>query len=178
MPRLYFGMPFVQQENVLNIKNGGFMMKAWFLILLTAFAVGLLPAAGHAAFWQKAKVLTPQKGELRIPVSDVSDGKAHYFQVKADDGTMVNFFVLKSPDGVIRAAINACDQCYKAGKGYRQDGNFMVCNNCGQRFASDRINVIEGGCNPVGVERKIQDGQLIIGMNGINQKSWYCKIPK
>lgn len=153
-------------------------MKARFLILLAVFAFGLFPAAGHAAFWQKAKVVTPHKGDIRIPVGDVSDGKTHYFQVKADDGTLVIFFVLKSRDGVIRAAINACDQCYKAGKGYKQDGHFMVCNNCGQRFASDRINVIEGGCNPVGVERTIHDGHLVIGMKDINQKSWYCKIPK
>ncbi|MDP2853666.1 MAG: DUF2318 domain-containing protein [Smithellaceae bacterium] len=153
-------------------------MKKTFLIVLIVFAVGFLPAVSYAAFWQKTKTLTPKQGELRIPVGDVSDGKAHFFKVKANDGTMVTFFVLKSRDGVIRAAINACDECYEAGKGYVQDGDFMICEQCGRRFASDKINVIAGGCNPVGVDRKIQADQLVIGMKDINQKSWYCKLQK
>lgn len=153
-------------------------MKKKFAIILMIFSVGLLPMTSHSAFWQKAKVLTPKQGEIRIPVGDVSDGKAHFFEVKADDGTMVTFFVLKSRDGILRAAINACDECYKAGKGYVQDGDFMICEKCGRRFASDKINVIAGGCNPVGVDRKIQTGQLVISMKDINQKSWYCQIQK
>ena len=153
-------------------------MKRTLVVILIVFAVGFLPDASHAAFWQKTKVLTHKQGELRIPVADVSDGKAHFFKVKANDGTMVTFFILKSRDGVIRAAINACDECYRAGKGYAQDGDFMVCEQCGRRFASDKINVIAGGCNPVGVDRKIQADHLVIGMKDINQKSWYCQLQK
>ena len=29
----------------------------------------------------------------------------------------------------------------------------MVCNNCGQKFSSDLINEIKGGCNPAPLER-------------------------
>ncbi|MCK5194130.1 MAG: DUF2318 domain-containing protein, partial [Desulfobulbaceae bacterium] len=85
--------------------------------------------------WQsKVEVLTPVNGRLEIPLARINDGKAHHFRVKADDGVMVTFFTLKSRDGVIRAAIDACDVCYKAGKGYAQNGDFMVCLNCGQKF--------------------------------------------
>jgi uncharacterized membrane protein len=153
-------------------------MKKTLVVILMIFAIGLVPVVSHAAFWQKTKVLTPKQGELRIPVAEVSDGKAHFFKVKADDKTVVTFFVLKSRDGVIRAAINACDECYRAGKGYAQDGDFMVCEQCGRRFASDKINVIAGGCNPVGVDRKIQADHLVIDMKDINQKSWYCQLQK
>jgi uncharacterized membrane protein len=153
-------------------------MKKNFIIILMVLVIGFLPAVSHAAFWQKTKVLTPKQGELLIPVADVSDGKAHFFKVKANDGTMVTFFIMKSRDGVIRAAINACDECYRAGKGYVQDGDSMVCEQCGRRFASDKINVITGGCNPVGVDRTIKADQLVISMKDINQKSWYCQLQK
>lgn len=153
-------------------------MKVVFMIILTIFAFGFFPAVSHSAFWQKTKVLTPQQGTLRVPVSDVSDGKAHFFKVKTDNGTVVTFFVLKSRDGVIRAAINACDVCYRDGKGYVQEGDFMVCEKCGRRFASDKINVITGGCNPVGVDRKIQAGEVLIAMKEINPKSGYCQFQK
>ena len=72
-------------------------------------------------------LLKATDGKLAIPLKAVSDGKAHHYLVKAGDGTMVTFFVLKSGDGVIRAAIDACDVCYKAGKGYYQQGDNMVC---------------------------------------------------
>lgn len=153
-------------------------MKAVFMISLTIFALGLFPAVSHSVFWQNAKVLAPQQGALRIPVGDVSDGKVHFFKVKADDGTMVTFFVLKSRDGVIRVAIDACDVCYRSGKGYLQEGDFMVCEKCGRQFASDKINVITGGCNPVGVARTMQADRVVISMKEINPKSWYCQFKK
>ena len=119
--------------------------------------------------------LTPTNGQLKIPVAGINDGKAHHFQVKADDGTMVTFFVLRSADGVIRAAIDACDVCYRSGLGYYQDGDFMVCKNCGQRFASNKINVIKGGCNPAPLNRTIVGDKLVINMTDIGMNSWYMK---
>jgi uncharacterized membrane protein len=120
-------------------------------------------------------VLKPVAGQLQISLAKVSDGKAHHYQVAADDGTMVTFFVLKSGDGVVRAAIDACDVCYKAGKGYFKDGDFMVCENCGQKFASNRINVVKGGCNPAPLNRVIKGDKLVIEMKDINANKWYMK---
>ena len=74
----------------------------------------------------------------------------------------MNFFVVKSNDGVIRAAFDACDVCFPAKKGYTQDGDFMICNNCGRRFHSSRINVVEGGCNPAPLQREVIGDQLVI----------------
>lgn len=126
--------------------------------------------------WQsKVQELSPVNGRLEIPIAQINDGKAHHFRVKADDGVMVTFFTLKSRDGVIRAAIDACDVCYKAGKGYAQSGDFMVCLNCGQKFASNKINVIKGGCNPAPLNRVIEGKNLIISMKDITTNSWYCR---
>lgn len=127
--------------------------------------------------WQsKPQVLTPVNGRLEIPIAEINDGRAHHFRVKADDGIMVTFFTLKSRDGIIRAAIDACDVCYKSGKGYSQSGDFMVCLNCGQKFASNKINVIKGGCNPAPLDRIIEGDNLIISMKDITVNSWYCKF--
>jgi uncharacterized membrane protein len=123
----------------------------------------------------KEGMLFPAKGVITIPTKDVSDGKAHYFNVKSDNGTNVTFFTLKSSDGIIRAAIDACDVCYKSGKGYVQEGDFMVCTNCGRRFASNRINEVKGGCNPAPLNREIEGDNLVISMADINKNSWYCE---
>jgi uncharacterized membrane protein len=120
-------------------------------------------------------LVTPTNGKIEIPVADINDGKAHHFQVKSDDGTMVTFFVLKSADGVLRAAIDACDVCYRSGLGYYQEGDNMVCKNCGQKFASNKINVIKGGCNPAPLNRTVSGDKLVIQMKDINMNSWYMK---
>ncbi len=120
-------------------------------------------------------LVTPTNGKIEIPVADINDGKAHHFQVKSDDGTMVTFFVLKSADGVLRAAIDACDVCYRSGLGYYQEGDNMVCKNCGQKFASNKINEIKGGCNPAPLDRSLNGDKLVIQMKDINMNSWYMK---
>jgi len=67
--------------------------------------------------------------------------------------------VIKSEDNVLHAAFDAC---YREGKGYDQDGDSMICNNCGQPFHSSRINVVQGGCNPAPLMRTLKGENLII----------------
>lgn len=148
------------------------------LILLTAdlFLYGCSSSASSSDV--NDGLIEPVNGNLEIPVANVNDGKAHFFQAKSEDGTMVTFFVLKSADGVIRAAIDSCDVCYRSGLGYYQEGDNMVCKNCGQKFASNKINVIKGGCNPAPLNRTVVGDKLVINMRDINVNNWYMKYRK
>lgn len=100
-------------------------------------------------------------GEVRLPLSTFDDGQAHHYTFM-HEGNPLEFFVIKSGDGVVRAAFNACDVCFLEHKGYTQDGDEMVCNNCGRRFPADQINVQQGGCNPSPLERSVSGEELII----------------
>jgi uncharacterized membrane protein len=143
------------------------------ILLLAAVIVGGCSGSGSGG--KSGGVVTPVNGQLEIPVASVNDGKSHHFKVQATDGTMVTFFVLKSADGVLRAAIDACDVCYRSGLGYYQEGDNMVCKNCGQKFASNKINIIRGGCNPAPLNRAVVGDKLVINMRDINMNSWYMK---
>jgi uncharacterized membrane protein len=105
---------------------------------------------------------TPTANDVTYPVNLFDDGKAHYFDYKTSDGTKVRYFVMRSSDSVIRAAFDACVVCWREGKGYVQDGDVMICKNCGKRFPSVKINVITGGCNPAPLTRKVENGKVII----------------
>jgi uncharacterized membrane protein len=98
---------------------------------------------------------------VKIPVAEISDGQAHFYSYDAG-GTEVKYFVMQSKDGDYRAAFDACDVCYPNKKGYSQDGDQMVCNNCGQRFDSSRINEVKGGCNPSPIDRKVKGQELVL----------------
>ena len=100
-------------------------------------------------------------GDVKIALADVSDGKAHFYSYDAG-GVEVKYFVLKSSDGKIRAAFDACDVCFANKKGYHQEGDEMVCNNCGRRFPSTKINVLEGGCNPSPLDRTVKGQTLVL----------------
>jgi uncharacterized membrane protein len=146
------------------------------LIFLALFLAS--PAQAWFGMGGKFKPLKPEGGVIAIPVAGISDGKAHYYQVESKTGVAVKFFVLKSSDGVFRAAVDACDVCYRSGKGYVQEGDAMVCENCGMRFASDRINEVKGGCNPAPLNRRVENGNLLVAMEQINANAWLCEFKK
>ncbi len=100
--------------------------------------------------------------DVTYPVDMFDNGKARHFDYKTGDGVTVRYFVMKSSDGVIRAAFDACNVCWREGKGYTQKDDVMVCNNCGRRFLSTKINVVTGGCNPVALTRNVESGKLVI----------------
>lgn len=118
----------------------------WAVVMIGILLVG---AVGVFAFsfgkYEKVKVVG---GVASIPVAKVNDGKAHYFKFE-DAGKEVAFVVVKASDGTYRTAFDACDSCYRAKKGYEQKGDVLVCKNCNQKFAIDRIGPhAVGGCNP------------------------------
>ncbi len=137
---------------------------------LAAALVGFIIFGGGGT--SPFEVVTAQAGEVRLPVAAISDGNAHYFTYKGS-ARDVNFFVLRSSDGVIRAAFDACDVCYREKKGYRQVGDLMVCNNCGQQFPSVKVNVLRGGCNPAPLERQIQGDYLVLKASDIETGTFY-----
>jgi len=142
----------------------------------------LVILAGGAAWYFSAN--TPQgplnpttaarvSGDVvSLPAATFDDGKAHYFEHKHGSIT-IRYFVVKSADGVLRAAFDACDVCWPAGKGYAQDGDFMVCRNCGQRFHSTKVNEVKGGCNPAPLERRMENGMLLIRVSDILEGETY-----
>ena len=110
--------------------------------------------------------------DIRISLSDLN-GTAKFFDYKLSDNKPIRFFVIKSSDGVYRAALDACDTCYHAKKGYHQEGDDMICNNCGLHFHSSQINEVHGGCNPVGLPRTIEGSQLVIKASELESRGGY-----
>ncbi len=87
-------------------------------------------------------------GDIVIPVSEISE-TAKFYPAEID-GIELEALAVKAPDGSIRTAFNTCQVCYSSGRGYYvQEGDVLVCQNCGNRFAMDDVEVTRGGCNPV-----------------------------
>ncbi|MDO3379365.1 DUF2318 domain-containing protein [Geoalkalibacter halelectricus] len=152
-----------RQEKKAQFEQQGSNKKP-LLVVAAVVVAALLAVAGWGLLGGGSggyPAVAAQNGMVSIPAAQVSDGKAHFFSFR-DGNATINFFVLKSSDGVIRAAFDACDVCFRDRLGYRQDGDSMVCIACNQRFASTQINELKGGCNPAPLDRVVRDGMVLI----------------
>jgi hypothetical protein len=99
---------------------------------------------------------------VEINKEEITD-KAKFYPYEAD-GIKMEVLALKAKDGSIRTAFNTCQVCYASGKGYYvQQGDELVCQNCGNRFKADKVGIVKGGCNPVPIadDSKADDGKTI-----------------
>ena len=74
---------------------------------------------------------------------------ATFIPYKSGD-TDMEVVAIRASDGTVRTALNTCQVCYDSGRGYyKQEDGVLVCQNCGNRFSVDQVEVVKGGCNPV-----------------------------
>ena len=110
------------------------------------------------------KITVAEGGSLNIPISEISE-TAGFYPVTVD-GTQMEVIAVKDSDGTIRTAFNTCQICYDSGKGYyKQEGNKLVCQNCGNSFTMDQVGIISGGCNPWPIldeDRTVSDEEIQI----------------
>jgi len=120
-------------------------------------------AAAHAATSDGASPAVQVKqenGEVRVPLADLDD-RAPHFYVYQTNGKAIRFFLLRDAEGGVRAALDACQNCFRAKRGYRQEGNTVICSNCGMSFKYETIGIVTGGCNPIPLARKMA-GQVVV----------------
>lgn len=120
-------------------------------------------AAGASREGNKHLRYTPvsaENGEVRVQLSALQGSTASYFVYNAG-GTDIKFFMLRASDGTVRLALDACTACNHAKLGYRQNGEAMVCNNCGMSFRSTDVGHISGGCSPIPLKNS-QDGKTLV----------------
>lgn len=164
-----------KRDIVLKSKKSHFLYVGIIAILVAVIGILVIPGRKEkstpqvltesltvkSSFDSRYKTVSAKGGEVRFPLSAFDDS-VQYFEYEG-----IRFFILKSNDGTIRAAFDACDVCFRSRRGYNQVGDYMQCNNCGQSFPEDKINVVLGGCNPSPLERAIEGEELVIKVSDI-----------
>ena len=110
-----------------------------------------------------AKMLTAQGNQVRIPLSDLTDSSLHFYNADVN-GTAIRFLVIHQINGNYATALDACQICGRAG--YRQDGQNIVCRNCGASIYAPSIGH-RGGCNPIPVKSHIDAGELVVDLSAL-----------
>lgn len=141
------------------------------VIYLVAGRVGQTPTITTVS--AKSIQVAAGADEIRIPLSEVSTDQAKFFEASLPNNSVTRFFVLRTSDGVYRVALDACEVCFGEHKGYHQEGNSMVCNNCGRRFPINGIGYGTNGCHPIGLRNTVDGDELRIKTSELISGSEY-----
>ena len=154
-------------------------------LMLGVVIAGLLAVVGYLALGRfgaapeitttSAKTIQIAQGatDVRIPLSDVSNGQAKFYEAALSNGKSARFFVVKTADGIYRTALDACQVCFYAHKGYYQDGNDMVCRKCGRHFSVNSVGYGTSGCHPMGLHGTLEGSDLSIPVSELESGTQY-----
>ncbi|HXQ25149.1 MAG TPA: Fe-S-containing protein [Candidatus Acidoferrales bacterium] len=110
-----------------------------------------------------AQMLVAQENRVRIPLSDLTDSSLHFYTADVNN-TVIRFLVIHKTTGDYAVALDACQICGRAG--YRQEGQNVICRNCGASIYAPSIGN-QGGCNPIPVKSSIAGGEVIVDLSAL-----------
>ncbi|HXX45492.1 MAG TPA: Fe-S-containing protein [Candidatus Acidoferrales bacterium] len=114
-----------------------------------------------------AKMLTAVNDQVRIPLSELTDSSLHFYT--ANTGvTTLRFLVIHQTNGNYAVALDACQIC--GWSGYRQEGQNVICRNCGATIYIPSIGE-KGGCNPIPVKSTVQNGEVIVDLSALSDSA-------
>ena len=137
-------------------------------LVLIVFMMGAIfftsqaDASFFGLFGDAMENVIAKDGKIVIDASRLDKAQSRHYRYQ-EGGKVIKFFVVRDGQGVLRTALDVCEVCWKAGKGYKlTDGGFMLCVNCGQKFALSRIGLVAGGCNPHPFQHTVENNSVVI----------------
>jgi high-affinity iron transporter len=110
-----------------------------------------------------AIALAAQNNEVRIPLAELQDASVHFYTADVND-SVIRFLVIHQTNGDYATALDACQICGTAG--YRQEGQNVVCRNCGATIYLPSVGE-SGGCNPIPVKSRVEAGEVIVDLSAL-----------
>ena len=146
------------------------------IIVVLSLAIAISMPSNQNDQIQNSEIATPSdvvsQTEVSIPLSEIGSNAKFYSY--DSNGIEIRYFAVEGSDGDVHVAFDACDVCYDAKKGYRQNGDVMHCINCGREFAINSIGTdnTAGGCWPSFLPTNIDGENVLIGISDLEAKRY------
>jgi uncharacterized membrane protein len=115
------------------------------------------------------KVAPDRGGQVRIDVADLKPQEVRFFQFLNAGNQEVHFFVGRDKNGEVQVAFDANEQCFKYKRGYRHEGEWMVCNKCDKAFRLSSVNSGGQGCEPIPLHHRVNGRELVLAQDDVLQ---------
>lgn len=136
-------------------------------VAIVAVFVTLMPKT------MQESISLAENGDVILRAEEIGT-EASYFDYDAN-GTTVQLFAVRASDGTVRLALNTCQVCNGSPYAYFvQDGDWFICQNCMNRFASTNVGILSGGCNPIPITDQVytkQDGMITIPASFLDENA-------
>lgn len=139
--------------------------------LLTAALVFFAGCGGPP----KTTYPVPQEkgGLIRIDISGMESSSCRFFSYPSKSGRNVDYIVYKDSTGTGRATLDACRTCYRWRRGYRPEGDEVVCTKCDMRFPLDRLAEGTGSCVPIKLPASLEGQTLVLSVSDLEEGARY-----
>ena len=107
-------------------------------------------------------------GLIHLPLATVGDGLLHRFVYTSRKGVDIRYIVIKKSATAYGVGLDACDVCGSGGGYYERKGQ-VICILCDVVMNKSTIG-FPGGCNPVPLAFKIEDGHLVINIEDLESE--------
>jgi len=129
-------------------RSNGKGVRTWPLVVIGALTaaclIGFLTVAQSPRFIQVAG-----DDVVGIQTSDLKPGSVKFYSYRDRAGAELRFLLARDSDGVLHAAMDACQRCYGYHKGYVTSDGYLVCKFCGNRYRLADMSRGLASCVPV-----------------------------
>lgn len=108
------------------------------------------------------RVSPGRDGQVRISLAGLEPQQVRFYQFLNSGNQEVRFLVGRDPAGHVQVAFDANEVCAKTKRGYRHEGEWLVCNKCDKSFRLAEVNAGGGGCNPIPLRHAVEGKELVI----------------
>jgi uncharacterized membrane protein len=116
------------------------------------------------------KAVTPGRdGMVRIDLAGLKPQEVRFYRFLNSGNQEVRFFVGRDETGAVQAAFDANEQCGKSKRGFRHDGEWMVCNKCDKAFRLSSVNSGGEGCTPIPLHHRVDGQELVLAESDVLQ---------
>lgn len=142
-------------------------------VVAALFVMTTTSTAGSYVANQEEEIIpaipvSAENGSCDVDLEQVNDGHLHRFVYRASSGEMVRYIVILKGGSAYGVGLDACEICGTTG--YYERDNQVICNLCDVQMNKATIGT-RGGCNPIPVEYRIEDGKLKVPQAELEQSA-------
>ena len=107
-------------------------------------------------------------GSVDVDLEKIKDGHLHRFVYHASSGAQVRYIVILKGGSAYGVGLDACEIC--GATGYYERDNQVICKLCDVQMNKATIGT-RGGCNPIPIEYRIEEGKLKIPQSELEKNA-------
>lgn len=133
------------------------------IVLIFVAAVLAADYAMSGGFYGNFERVRPDSnGRVVIDVSGLEANQVRFFRFLNSGNQEVKFLVGRDKTGTVQVAFDAAETDYKRKRGFRAQDDWLVNNKCETAVRLVEVNEGLGGCRPIPLQHRLEEGRLIL----------------